>query len=111
MRTLVRNSDPRSKIDTSQPGLARAQAMAAKKPAAPPPTITFRFSVSGGPGISAQRQPVSWLGQRLGVVEREIRVFLQKSLVIGQQLHAVVRFEAITLDRCIHLRLQQPHEL
>src|SRR5438874_1471364 len=41
IRTLVRNSEPRSKMEISFSGLARAQAIAAKNPAAPPPTIAI----------------------------------------------------------------------
>src|ERR1700730_1575695 len=41
MRTFERNCELRSKIDTSHSELARAQAIAAKNPAAPPPTITI----------------------------------------------------------------------
>jgi len=41
IRTLVRNSEPRSKRETSFSGSARAHAIAAKNPAAPPPTIAI----------------------------------------------------------------------
>jgi len=41
IRTFVRNSDPRSKMEISFSGLARAQAIAAKNPAAPPPMIAI----------------------------------------------------------------------
>ena len=41
MRTLERNCELRSKSETWQFPLARAAAIAAKKPAAPPPTITI----------------------------------------------------------------------
>jgi hypothetical protein len=43
MRTLSRNREPRSSTVTSAPGDDSAQTIAAKNPAAPPPTtITFR---------------------------------------------------------------------
>jgi hypothetical protein len=41
MRTLERNCELRSKSETLHFALARAAAIAAKKPAAPPPTIAI----------------------------------------------------------------------
>ena len=45
-----------------------------------------------------------------GAIEREISVALQPALVIGQDLHRVVRLEPITLDRSVHLQFHQAHE-
>ena len=56
-----------------------------------------------------QRQPVASLGGRFGAVERKIRVFLQKTLVVGKKFHGVVRLQAIAFDRGVDLRFEKAH--
>ena len=48
MRTFDKNCGPFSSTVTSQSGDASAQVMAAKNPAAPPPTTMIRFEATQG---------------------------------------------------------------
>src|SRR5947199_9384385 len=70
MRTLERNCGPRSNTVTSAPGAASAQVMAAKNPAAPPPTTMtrrelIRAKVTGRAG-KVSHQELSTPAQRPG---------------------------------------------
>src|SRR5437868_15297711 len=58
-----------------------------------------------------QRQPTTRLRRQFDAVKREIGVLLQKTLIIIQQSHRIVRLEAIGFDGVVDLCLEQPHQL
>src|SRR5207249_2913601 len=60
---------------------------------------------------STKWQPTTRLRRQFDPVKREISVFPQKTLVIIQQFHGVVRLKAIGFDRVVDLCLEQPHQL
>src|SRR5215468_11118257 len=64
-----------------------------------------------GTQSSAERQPTARLRRRLSAIETQVGVFLQKTLVIIEKSHRVVRLEAISFNRIIYLRLEPSHQL
>jgi hypothetical protein len=74
-----------------------------------PERIIRRMCNLSIPAKLAQRQPISRLRLGFGAVEREIRVLLQETFVVGEKFHGVVGFQAVGLDGIVDLRLQQAH--